>query len=92
VQTLFGVSDMPDPIREQIESNYTAFQSQLPSLLTSHQGKFALMRDGQIVEFFDTARDAYIAGQKVFEDDLLFSIQEVIETPVDLGFFSHALP
>lgn len=50
------------------------------------------MRDGQIVEFFDTARDAYIAGQKVFEDDLLFSIQEVIETPVDLGFFSHALP
>jgi hypothetical protein len=50
------------------------------------------MRDGQIIEFFDTARDAYIAGIKLFDKDRLFSVQEVIETPIDLGFFSHALP
>ena len=83
---------MPDLRREQIENNYEAFQLELPSLLASHRGKFALMRDGKVVEFFDTARDAYVAGQRVFENDLLFSIQEVIDTPVDLGFFSHALP
>ncbi len=83
---------MSDPIREQVESNYREFQAQLPSLLSSHRGKFALMRDGQIIEFFDTARDAYVAGQKIFSNDRLFSVQEVIETPVDLGFFSHALP
>lgn len=83
---------MPDLRRKQIENNYEAFQLELPSLLTSHRGKFALMRDGKVVDFFDTARDAYVAGQRVFENDLLFSIQEVIDTPVDLGFFSHALP
>jgi len=83
---------MSDPIREQIENNYKAFQSQLPSLLGSQRGKFALMRDRKIIEFFDTARDAYVTGQKLFASDRLFSVQEVIETPVDLGFFSHALP
>lgn len=83
---------MSDPIRQQVENNYKAFQVQLPSLLSSHRGKFALMRDGQIIEFFDTARDAYVAGQKMFSKDRLFSVQEVIDTPIDLGFFSHAMP
>jgi hypothetical protein len=83
---------MLDSIRKQVETNYKAFQEKLPSLLTTFRGKFALMRDGQIIEFFDTARDAYIAGQKIFKEDQLFSVQEVIETPVDLGFFSYALP
>jgi hypothetical protein len=78
-------------LREQVERNYQAFAQRLPSLLASHQGKFALMRDGEIVEFFDTARDAYVAGQKLFKDDQLFSVQEVVEAPVDLGFFSHAV-
>ncbi|HAS17388.1 MAG TPA: hypothetical protein DDX84_06220 [Nitrospiraceae bacterium] len=43
------------------------------------------------IEFFDTARDAYVAGQKIFQQDQLFYVQEVSETPVDLGFFSHAM-
>jgi len=83
---------MMDSIRQQVETNYKAFHEKLPSLLTTFRGKFALMRDGQIVEFFDTARDAYVAGQRIFKQDQLFSVQEVIETPVDLGFFSHAMP
>jgi hypothetical protein len=36
-----------------------------------------------------TVRDAYVTGQKLFNDKL-FSIQEVVETPVDLGYFSYA--
>ncbi|MHB8628615.1 MAG: hypothetical protein ACYDBJ_16595 [Aggregatilineales bacterium] len=80
---------MTDLHHEQIERNYRAFEQKLPSLTPIYQGKFALMRDGEIVEFFDTARDAYVAGQKLFTDQL-FSIQEVVETPIDLGFFSHA--
>ena len=82
---------MSDPLQGQIEINYKAFKEKLPGILESHRGKFALMRDGKIIEFFDTARDAYIAGQKLFEKDQLFSIQEVIETAIDLGFFSHVV-
>jgi len=76
----------------QIDINYAAFEKKLPGLLPVHRGKFALMRDGEIVEFFDTVRDAYIAGQKIFEKDKIFSIQEVVEIPVNLGFFSYAIP
>ena len=76
---------------QQIQRNYEAFVAQLPHLVVTHRGKFALMHDGEIIEFFDTARDAYVAGQKLFPDDQLFSVQEIVETPIDLGYFSHAM-
>ena len=81
------MSEMHD---HHIRQNYEAFMIQLPQLVLTQRGKFALMYNKEIIEFFDTARDAYIAGQKLFPDQV-FSVQEVRETPVDLGFFSHAL-
>ena len=81
---------MNDLIRKQIEMNYEAFEEELPGLLSAHRGKFALMRNGEIVEFFDTARDAWVTGQKLF-DNRMFSVQQVTEIPIDLGFFSHAM-
>lgn len=82
---------MTDSKRAAVERNYEAFRQRLPELLATHRGKFALMREGDITEFFDTARDAYLAGQKLYPD-ALFSVQEVTDTPADLGFFSHAMP
>ena len=81
---------MTDLLRQQIDKNYEAFKQELPNLLAIHRGKFALMRDEAIIEVFDTARDAFVAGQKLFADNL-FSVQEIVETPIDLGFYSHAL-
>jgi hypothetical protein len=49
------------------------------------------MHDGDIVEFFDTARHAHVAGSAIYKSDDLSSVQEVIATPVDLGFYSHAV-
>jgi hypothetical protein len=83
---------MSEPRQDQVKRNYEAFERLLPTLLPEHAAKFALMRNAEIVEFFDTARDAFVAGQRLFEQDGLFSVQEVVETPVDLGFFSHAVP
>lgn len=76
--------------KEQVKKNYEAFRQMLPNLLAGQKGKFALMHDGEVVEFFDTARDAFITGQKLYSDNL-FSVQEVVEIPVDLGYFSHAI-
>jgi hypothetical protein len=75
----------------EVKRNYEAFMRQLPELLVTQRGKFALMRDGNVVEFFDTSADAYRAGQKIYPDQR-FSIQQVVDSPVDLGYFSHALP
>jgi len=82
---------MANAIHEEVDQNYRAFQAHLPQLLATHRGKFALMRESTIVEFFDTARDAYVAGRKLFATDQLFSIQEVVDaTPINLGFLSYA--
>lgn len=74
---------------QEIRSNFKAFEKKLPDIIEAHRGKFALMRHGEIVEYFDTARDAYLFGRKQYEDGL-FSIQEVIQAPIDLGWFSRA--
>lgn len=89
------MADQGNPIsahakREEVRKNYEVFQRLLPELLVSHKGKFALMHEGTVVEYFDTPGDAYRAGQKLYPDGL-FSIQEVTASPVDLGFFSYAI-
>jgi len=82
---------MNTSIDEQVARNYQAFVAELPELCKTQAGKFALMHDGKIVEFFDTMRDAYFAGLKLFEQEGRFSVQEVVAEPVDLGYYSHAL-
>jgi hypothetical protein len=83
---------MGDPLSDEVEQNYAAFMKELPSLLPTQRGKFALMRQGKIVEFFDTARDAHVAGRELYKTDGLYSVQEVTDVSADLGFFSHAIP
>ena len=82
-----SAKDAPSEVRR----NYEAFVQKLPELLPAHRGKFALMHDADIVEFFDTAADAFRAGKKLYAEGR-FSIQEVTDTVADLGFLSHALP
>lgn len=69
---------------QHIRQNYDAFMEQLPHLAFTQRGKYALLHATRIIACFDTARDAYIAGQQLFPAQV-FSVQEVTETPVDLG-------
>src|SRR5271165_2313425 len=75
----------------EVKRNFEAFQRQLPELLKTRRGKFALMHEGEISEFFDTAGDAYKVVLKNYGQGK-FSIQEVTDAAVDLGFFTHAIP
>ena len=79
-----------DAIQRVVDENFEAFEALLPELARTHRGKFVLMRDGDAVEFFDSAGDAMIYGRKQYPDHL-FSIQQIRETIVDLGYFSHAV-
>ncbi len=47
------------------------------------------MHNKEAVKFFDTARDAMIYAAEKYKDNI-FSVQEVTEKAVDLGWFSHA--
>jgi hypothetical protein len=72
----------------EVDRNYDAFVRMLSDILPDHRDQYALMRDGEIVAFFDKPGDAYRAGIDKFDEDV-FSIQEVTDEPIDLGFWSH---
>ncbi len=76
-------------VQDSVDRNYEAFKKLLPGIIEKHQGRFALMRDEQLIALFDTANDAATAGDKLFEDGL-FSIQEVTTRRISLGFYSYA--
>jgi len=80
-----------DAARQKVEvdENYDAFMRMLGSILPEHRDKLALMREGRIVGYFNTPRDALEAASEQFPDGI-FSIQEVTDEPIDLGFWSHA--
>ena len=73
-----------------VEKNYESFQKLLPELMLSDSGRFALLRDGAVVEIFDTSRDALACAKKLFDDDV-FSVQQIAIEPINLGYWSsHA--
>ena len=79
-----------DRARQKIEvdRNYDSFLRELATLLPEHRDQLALMRDGMIVGFFDTPREALIVAAERFPDGI-FSLQEVTDEPIDLGLWSH---
>jgi hypothetical protein len=50
--------------QKEVDLNYDEFQKQLPNL-ERFSGKFALMKGGQIINFYDTFADAYTTGKAV---------------------------
>ena len=77
-------------LRRQIENNYKAFTANLNEYVNVYANRYALMRDGKIIEFFNSYEDAWKTGNILYKDSL-FSVQKVTKTPVDLGFYSRAL-
>lgn len=75
--------------RAEAQANYEAFEAELPSLMERYEGKFAVYRHRQLLEFFDDYSVAEVFGRSRF-DDGLFSIQEVTQEPLDIRWFKYA--
>jgi hypothetical protein len=80
---------MPSARDAEIRDNYTFFKSIVASVMPEHAGEFALIHSREIVAFYDSASQAVAEGTKAF-GDVPFSVQRVINRPIDLGFLSHA--
>lgn len=74
--------------KEEVDRNYDVFMRALGSILADHRDEYALMREGEIVGFFAKPGEANRAGVDRYPDGI-FSIQEVTDEPIDLGFWSH---
>lgn len=74
--------------QREVDQNYDAFMAVLGSILVEHRNELALMRDREIVGYFKTPRELLVAASERFPDGI-FSVQEVTDEPLDLGFWSH---
>lgn len=83
------MSDPAERKQHEIDENYKVFSEILPDLMKTHAGKFVVMRHRKTVAFFDTSRDAIVHASTTYPDGV-FSIQEITQKAVDLGWFSHA--
>jgi hypothetical protein len=76
--------------QEEVDRNYEAFNKMLPQILAEHRGKYALMKNGEILGYYSTPQDAAESAEK-FIPDRLYSIQQVTNASADLGYYSHAV-
>ena len=83
------MSNSPPDRQKEVDDNLDFFLGELPKLSQLHLGKFALLRNRTIAGIFDTPMDAVSAGNLSYPDKP-FSIQQITEAPVDLGYYSHA--
>lgn len=74
--------------KREVDDNYDVFVRELAVHLPAHRDEYALMRHGKIIGFYKTPGDANRAGVEHFADDI-YSIQEVTDEPLDLGFWTH---
>ena len=81
---------MNESLQKEVDANFEAFQKVLPDLFPYEADRWALMRHGECVDFYDTLRDAETAGRAMYKDRI-FSVQKVSDAVVDLGWFSHAM-
>jgi hypothetical protein len=74
----------------EINANLEFFKKKLPELLEKHRDKYALLKDEEIVAFYDTVVDAQTTGEKLYPDGI-FSVQKVTDASINLGFYSYAV-
>jgi hypothetical protein len=72
----------------EIEQNFRYFQEVVDDLMKHHAGEYALLHRRTVVEVFKRPIEALEAGYERFTDGM-FSIQKVIDRPLDLGFMSY---
>jgi hypothetical protein len=77
-------------LEREVDLNFDAFVEELPEIMPKHAGEYVLMKNGRMVSFHSSADAALSAGRATYADGI-YSIQEVTDRPIDLGFFSHAV-
>src|SRR5208283_3564803 len=76
----------------EIVSNSSVLQGLLSDLLAIHEGEFALMRLGQVVDFYRSKIEALDEAEKRFSRDHLYSIHEIVAESAIVGFYWDAEP
>lgn len=80
---------MSADLDREIDLNLYAFLPHVPRLMTDHAGEYALLHNQKIVSVHERLHEAVDEAMSKFADGL-FSIQQITDKPIELGFFSYA--
>lgn len=72
----------------EVDANFTYFETKLPKLKKDHLKEFALLHKQQIIDFFKDEDDAIQIGFKDYGEGR-FSVQQVADNRIDLGYQSY---
>jgi hypothetical protein len=81
--------DSREAERAEVSANYQAFLADLPMLIASNSGRYAVYHHQRLIDIYDTYSAAIAFGVRTF-DDRLFSVQEITGEPLTLGCPSDA--
>jgi hypothetical protein len=73
-----------------LEKELVAFEAAKPGLLPHELGRFALVRDGHLIDTFDTQSDAIRAGYRQF-GNVPFLVKQILEVDCPANFVSDLL-
>lgn len=79
-----------DLLQAEVDQNYDWFQRNLKNFLADHTGEYAVLRRQTVQGFFESPGEAFRKALADFPDRI-FSIQQVVDEPLDLGFLSLAV-
>lgn len=78
--------------QKEVDLNYKAFTKMSQEFYEENHGMYALMRDGKVVNLFDTWEDAAKAGEMNYREKAEpFSIQKVDDKPINMGAYTYAV-
>ncbi len=75
--------------QEEVDNNFEAFKEKLPEIIKEHKDEYALIKNKEILGYYKDFESALEYAEKTISDNI-FSIQEVQDMEINLGFYSYA--
>lgn len=69
-------------LQKEADRNYAVIRDKLPELMKTHKGQLALLRHGEIVDFFPNLREARTTGKRLYPDGVFSTERIGIITPI----------
>ena len=76
--------------QKEVDKNYDFFKTQISRLKSSHLKKFVLLHNREISDFFTSEDDAIKIGKEKYGEGG-FSVQQVSDRPIELGYQSYVI-
>ncbi len=71
---------------QEAKKNYEFYKSILETININKHGKYLLLKNKEIIDYFSNVSEARAAAESKFRDGI-YSIQKVAEAPAELGFY-----